>query len=72
MILQQKMDIARYEVALAAKQKDMQKIADMVGIEWREDAARNSARRKEALERIDAMLDARLAEAKKAEGTQQP
>ncbi|MDR7155206.1 MULTISPECIES: hypothetical protein [Sphingobium] len=71
-ILQQKMDIARYEVALAAKQKDMQKIADMVGIEWREDAARNSARRKEALERIDAMLDARLAEAKKAEGAQQP
>ncbi|OHC94449.1 MAG: hypothetical protein A3H25_00510 [Sphingomonadales bacterium RIFCSPLOWO2_12_FULL_63_15] len=71
-ILQQKMDIARYEVALSRSQKDMQKVADMVGIEWREDAARNSAKRKEALTRINAMLDERLAKAKQAEGAQQP
>lgn len=71
-ILQQKMDIARYEVALSRSQKDMQKVADMVGIEWREDAERNSAKRKEALTRINAMLDERLAKAKQAEGAQQP
>ncbi|OHC98113.1 MAG: hypothetical protein A2095_04865, partial [Sphingomonadales bacterium GWF1_63_6] len=71
-ILQQKMDIARYEVALSRSQKDMQKVADMVGIEWREDAARNSAKRKEALTRINAMLDERLAKAKQAEEAQQP
>ena len=50
----------------------MQKVADMVGIEWREDAERNSAKRKEALTRINAMLDERLAKAKQAEGAQQP
>lgn len=83
-ILQQKMDLARYEVALSRKQKDMQKVADMVGIEWREDAARNDAKRKEAVTQINALLDARLAKAKQnsgagqvagakpAEGAQQP
>lgn len=70
-ILKQKMDLARYEVALQKKQKEMQVVADMVGIEWREEAARNSAKRKEALKEINAMLDARLAKAKQA-GTAQP
>ncbi len=71
-ILKQKMDLARYEVALQKKQKEMQVVADMVGIEWREEAARNSAKRKEALKAIDAMLDARLAKAKQAQAAQQP
>ncbi len=66
-ILQQKMDLARRDAALQHKQKDMQQLADMFGIEWREDEARNSARRKEAVKQINAMLDARLAKAEGAD-----
>ena len=65
------MDLARYEVDLSRKQKDMQKVADMVGIEWREDAARNDAKRKEAVTQINALLDARLAKAKQSGGAEQ-
>jgi hypothetical protein len=68
-ILQQKLDVARYEVALQKKQKEMQNVADVFGIDWRADAARNAARRKEGLKRINAELDARLA---KAEAEEKP
>jgi len=68
-ILQQKLDVADYEIELRKKQKDMQKLADMFGIEWREDAQRNDARRKEALKKLNAKLDRELAEAEAQEGT---
>ncbi|HEX7782844.1 MAG TPA: hypothetical protein VF509_08555 [Sphingobium sp.] len=66
-ILQQKMDLARGEIALRKKQKEMQGLADSFGIDWRADAARNSAKREEALKYINAQLDARLAKAEAAE-----
>ena len=62
-ILQQKIDMARREKALRQKQKEMQRLADTFGIEWREEARRNDARQAEALRQINAMLDKRLAEA---------
>lgn len=62
-ILQQKADLAARVKALHAKQKEMQKIADMFGIEWREDAKRNSAREAEAVRYLNAQLDKKLAEA---------
>lgn len=73
-ILQQKLDLARREVALRKKQKEMQKVADIFGIEWRDEEARNTARREKALKIINAQLDARLAQAEAAEthGTAQP
>ena len=40
-ILQQKRDLAERVRLLHEKQKEMQKVADMFGIEWREDARRN-------------------------------
>ncbi|WP_022682480.1 hypothetical protein [Sphingobium bisphenolivorans] len=75
-ILQQKIDLAKQESALKKKQKQMQGWADAFGIDWREEEARNSARRKEALKEINAQLDARLAHAegkdKAAAGARQP
>ncbi|WP_070156076.1 hypothetical protein [Sphingobium phenoxybenzoativorans] len=71
-ILQQKMDLARSEVALRKKQKEMQGLADAFGIDWRADEARNTARRKEALKYINAQLDDRLAKAEAAEGKAAP
>lgn len=62
-ILQQKMDLARSEIAVKAKQKEMQGVADLFGIDWREDAARNAAKRTVAIKAINAQLDARLAKA---------
>lgn len=66
-ILQQKIDLAKREAALQKKQKEMQGIADVFGIDWREEEARNTARRKEALKAINAQLDDRLAKAERAE-----
>lgn len=66
-IMQQKIDLAKREALLQSKQKDMQKVADAFGIDWRKDEARNSARRKEALKQINAQLDGRLAKAEAAE-----
>lgn len=71
-ILQQKMDLARREALLQKRQKDMQGVADLFGIDWRKEEARNSARRKEALTAINAQLDSRLARAQQAEGAPQP
>ncbi|RVT43765.1 hypothetical protein [Sphingobium algorifonticola] len=69
-IAKQKADLAKGEMLLAKKQKEMQAVADMVGIEWREEAARNGARRQEALKDINAVLDARLAKARAEEAAQ--
>ncbi|MDO7835901.1 hypothetical protein Q4610_12680 [Sphingobium sp. HBC34] len=66
-ILQQKIDFAKREAALIKQQKKMQGFADAFGIEWREEEARNSARRKEAVKQIDALLDERLARAEATE-----
>ncbi len=62
-ILQQKMDFAKREAALQTQQKKMQGFADAFGIEWRDEEARNTARRKEAVKQINALLDSRLAKA---------
>ena len=67
-ILEQMHDLERREQALRKKQKEMQKLADTFGIEWREEAERNDARRAEALKYIRAMLEKRLAEARAKEG----
>lgn len=71
-ILQQMRDLERREKALQKKQKEMQKLADTFGIEWRKDAERNDKRRAEALAYIRAMLEKRLADAraKEAAGAQ--
>lgn len=75
-ILQQKMELAKRESIIEKKQKEMQGVADVFGIDWREDEARNTARRKEAIKQINANLDARLAKAeadeKPAAGVHQP
>lgn len=68
-IMQQKIDLAKSEAALQKRQKQMQGWADAFGIDWRTEAARNSARRKEALKEINAQLDSRLAKAEAAEKT---
>ncbi|NWK94920.1 hypothetical protein DM806_04400 [Sphingobium lactosutens] len=68
-ILQQKIDFAKREAALVKQQQKMQGYADAFGIEWREEEARNTAKRKEAVKAIDALLDERLA---KAEATGKP
>ncbi|PZQ43843.1 MAG: hypothetical protein DI570_28910, partial [Phenylobacterium zucineum] len=62
-ILQQKIDFAKREAALVKQQKKMQGYADAFGIEWRDEEARNTARRKEAVRQINGLLDQRLAKA---------
>lgn len=62
-ILQQKIDFAKREAALVKQQKKMQGFADAFGIEWRDEEKRNTARRKEAVKEINALLDERLAKA---------
>ena len=66
-ILEQMRDLELREEALRKKQKEMQKLADTFGIEWREEAERNDARRAEALKYIRAMLEKRLTEARAKE-----
>ena len=66
-ILQQKMDLAKGELALKKQQEKMQVWADSFGVEWREDAARNAARRRQVLQQVNSDLDKRLAAAKAAE-----
>jgi len=56
-------DLAKYEVALEKKQKQFQKLADGVGIDWREDEARNRVQRKETLALVEKNLRKKLAEA---------
>ncbi|MDX3901002.1 MAG: hypothetical protein QHC40_10895 [Sphingobium sp.] len=65
-ILQQKMDLARRDSLIRDKQKEMQNVADLFGIEWRKEEARNRAEREQAKKEINALLDARLAKAEAA------
>lgn len=62
-ILQQKKDLANRVAALHKKQKEMQKIADMFGVEWREEERKNAVKEAEAVRILNAQLDKRLAEA---------
>ncbi len=66
-ILQQKLDLAERELLLRKKQGEMQKVADAFGVEWRDEAKRNDARRAEALKYWNAELDRRLARAQAKE-----
>ncbi len=66
-IRKQKEDLARYETALENKQREFQTVADSVGIEWREDEARNRARREAIIKAVNKQLDARLAAAEARE-----
>jgi len=68
-IRQQMQDLANYEQALEKKQGEFQKVADMFGIEWREEEMRNRARRKEIIAAIQKQLGARLAKAEAREAT---
>ncbi|HUD92184.1 hypothetical protein [Sphingobium sp.] len=68
-ILQQKIDFAKREAALVKQQQKMQGYADAFGIEWRQEEARNTAKRKEAVKAIDALLDDRLAKAEAVDKT---
>lgn len=63
----QKRDLAMSEEQLLDHQKDMQKVADMMGIDWRESERRNRAKRNEVIAELNRRLDARLAEAKARE-----
>jgi hypothetical protein len=62
-IRQQIKDLALYEAALEKKQREFQKVADNLGIEWREDEARNAAQRKSVIVAINKRLQERLAKA---------
>jgi len=66
-IRQQIKDIALYESALGKKQKEFQKVADSLGIEWREEEARNKAQREAIIAAIQKRLNQRLADAVKKE-----
>ncbi|CAN5403034.1 hypothetical protein BH10PSE12_BH10PSE12_14510 [soil metagenome] len=66
-IMQQKMDLARSEILVKKKQKEMQGVADAFGVEWRTEAARNSAKRTVAIRTINEQLDARQAKAEAQE-----
>ncbi|AEG50033.1 hypothetical protein Sphch_2372 [Sphingobium chlorophenolicum L-1] len=66
-ILQQKIDLAKREAAIQKRQREMQGVADIFGIDWKKDEERNTARRKEALKQINAQLDQRLAKAEAME-----
>lgn len=62
-IRQQIKDVATYEAALSKKQVEFQKVADQLGIEWREEEARNKKQRAEIIAAIEKRLKERLATA---------
>lgn len=66
-IEQQIKDVARYETALEGKQVEFQRLADRLGIEWREDAMRNKTERAEIIASIKQTLNERLAAARERE-----
>lgn len=72
-LIQQKKDVATYEAALERKQREFQSVADKFGIEWRQDEARNKARRLEVIAAVNRQLDAKIAAARAREAAgQQP
>ncbi len=66
-IRQQIKDLAAYETALAKKQREFQKVADSLGIDWRKDEARNNEQRKTIEAVIQKRLNERLAAAEARE-----
>lgn len=66
-IRQQLKDVALYETALSKKKQEFQKVADGLGIEWREEEARNTAQRKAIIAMIEKRLNQRLSDALKKE-----
>ncbi|HZV58057.1 MAG TPA: hypothetical protein VFF89_10300 [Sphingobium sp.] len=63
-------DLASYEAGLEKRQERFQRVADMVGIEWREDEAKNREQRKAIIAVVRKRLDERLAEALAHEAAQ--
>lgn len=61
-------DIARYEAALEQKQGEFQRLADGLGIEWREDAEKNKEQREAVLAAVRKRLEDQLAESLAREG----
>jgi hypothetical protein len=73
---EQKADLALYEDALRKKQHEFQSVADTFGVEWRQEAERNSKERTEVIAAVNKRLDQKIAEAQKreaaAKGTAKP
>ncbi|MCW2348905.1 MULTISPECIES: OmpH family outer membrane protein [unclassified Sphingobium] len=61
-------DFARYRVALESKQGEFQRLADSLGIDWREDAARTKREREELFDAKEKELQQKLAAALAKEG----
>jgi hypothetical protein len=66
-LVQQKIDLNAYEAALAKKQQEFQHVADRFGIEWRDEAERNRARRAAIVAAINRRLDQEIAQARARE-----
>lgn len=62
-------DIDAYEAALELKQGEFQRLADGLGIEWREDAEKNKVQREAVLASVRKRLEGQLAEALAREGS---
>jgi hypothetical protein len=62
-IQRQIIDLAKYEKALEGKQREFQKLADSVGIAWREDEIRNREQRRATIAAMNRMLKKKLADA---------
>lgn len=61
-------DFARYREAFENKQGEYQRLADSLGIDWREDAARSERERKELFAAKEKELEQKLAAALEKEG----
>lgn len=60
-------DLDAYETGLVKEQGKFQHLADSLGIDWREDEARNAAQRKAVIAAIHKRLQERLAAAEATE-----
>jgi len=69
-IRRQMVDLANYEAGLEKRQERFQRVADMVGIEWREEEAKNREQRKAIIAAVQKRLEERLAEALAREAAQ--
>ncbi len=69
-IRRQKADLVNYEAALEKRQERFQRVADMTGIEWREEEAKSREQRKAVIAAVQKRLDERLAEALAREAAQ--
>ncbi|HWJ71072.1 MAG TPA: hypothetical protein VNS79_13610 [Sphingobium sp.] len=67
-IRKQMADLDAYEAGLVKEQGKFQRLADSLGIEWREEEARNAAQRKAVIAAIHKRLQERLEAAEAGEG----